>query len=1739
MIINPINARISLGQQRKFLIVLVFVFFLSLVVVLTTPTSFTAEEAFIDAGLLNADGSRVSVIVTAVSADTAAAAVAAVGGQVTSDLSLINAVGATIDGADIHALAALPGIVSVINNHTVSVSGGPNCPPDTPDHAPCASRPGWVTDRQEKHGNVILPVDLKYAAGLAQLPDGGFVAIAEKEYVAFANPDGSIRLLIDDLDFDKPSSPPLVNSDGDVFFMAELAGSDDKSIVYALDSNGNVLWDYTQKNLVQGLGLSPDGAWLYILSAGNKAKLYILDATDGELLGKAEPPTKNPGLFTHPPLVNAEGTVFLQSSGREPDKDNRYSNVIALNPAESLLDNKAYLWQYKAFFDDGDTEILYSFDMAPLLANGKLYLFSDHDKVVFALDAGNGQLQHAFELENGLESQPIIGQDGTLYLPSDNHIYALHPDLTLKFNYVGEGKFSTPVFALDGTAAYIYAGNTVQAIDPITGADLWQVALKGDIKRTPVLDDGGNIIIGSEGKDLVIIAPDGRVTTRLRLNDKYGGVVSSSLPDDQMLILVGDKNLLTIGNLAEHWNPEQIDIQPAEIKDEWEIVNTIAIDIGADLVHETTVMQPDQDGDLQPTPITGEGIMIAVLDSGVFVDKHVKDLLSSPDYATDIKDQFVGQVDFVGDGREGNCNEHDYDVAGGYCSYDWDKSHDPYGHGSHVAGIIWSQITDASTSVSMGIAPGAHVVSVRVLGPDGMGTYEDLIQGIQWVVNNQNNPELSSPIRVMNLSLSAEANLPYFVDPINRAVEQAWAHGIVVLAAAGNEGPEAESITVPGNDPYIITVGAINNQRTPGYWADDFVPTWSASGPTLDGFVKPDVLAPGSQIVSFMHNDEDEVAKLLHDHPDYAETMSLFRMNGTSMATAVTSGVVALMLQADPTLTPDQVKFRLMNASIPAATENGEFHYSPLQQGAGRIWAPEAVLGSSFAVDGVANGGMDISSDLAHDWVMRDGDGSPLFDENGIPVLNEAEMAFHYQGPIRSIVSDDGQYILYFMSVENSVELIVLGGVQAEDMSWVDQQSLDEAALTFTTAGPGQTAWDYGDVWSSGMYNWAGGMYNWAGGMYNWAGGMYNWAGGMYNWAGGMYNWAGGMYNWAGGMYNWAGGMYNWAGGMYNWAGNINNLAGESIGANKWIEDDRPQGYTIHVADLDGSAAWVNMDQWQQTVTITLRDEHQTRIGGAAISGIWSNGGGEVSCFTESNGECTLESPLALNGVSQITFTVSGIEHDTLAYAPTDDIDFDGDSNGSSLMIDRPVHPTVHVNDIDVTSSWINSSQWRLDYMISIVDDQGVPVVDATLNIKWSKGFSGSFSCITNSNGQCHLAVEAVAESIDEVEIQIEDISHWLLKYQSSDNEDADGESNGSKLATEPPSYRPSLHIADLDATTSWISSSSWKATITITVRDDQGNLVQNATISGLWTSGLSGSFDCTTTENGQCDLHAGDLPDDEDQLKLEIINVTHAMLYYVDDHNDDPDDDSNGNNMTIEPPAYRPSIHIADLDATSTWISSSSWNATITITVRDDQGDLVGNATISGLWTSGLSGTFECTTVENGQCEVHAGDLPDDEDQLKLEIINVTHAMLYYVDDHNDDPDDDSNGNNMTIEPPAYRPSIHIADLDATTSWISSSSWNANIMITVMDDQGNLVGNATISGLWTSGLSGTFECTTFENGQCAVPVSELPDDEDQLKFEIIDVTHNLLYYVDDHNDDPDDDSNGDSMTIKPPENRP
>jgi serine protease AprX len=232
---------------------------------------------------------------------------------------------------------------------------------------------------------------------------------------------------------------------------------------------------------------------------------------------------------------------------------------------------------------------------------------------------------------------------------------------------------------------------------------------------------------------------------------------------------------------------------------------------------------------------------------------------------------------------------------------------DNYGHGTHVAGILGGRGVD-SNGVYKGVAPGVEIISLKVSNYTGMANESDVVGALQWVYENKSQYN----IRVVNLSLNSTTESSYHQSPLNAAVEILWFNGVVVVASAGNSGSTYNTIrSAPANDPFIITVGATNNACTANT-NDDTMASFSKYGYTLDGFLKPDILAPGQDIVSVLSSsskwDEDYAYRVVQNG-------QYFRLSGTSMAAPMVAGTVALLLQDEPNLTPDQVKYRLTHAA--------------------------------------------------------------------------------------------------------------------------------------------------------------------------------------------------------------------------------------------------------------------------------------------------------------------------------------------------------------------------------------------------------------------------------------------------------------------------------------------------------------------------------------------------------------------------------------------------------------------------------------------------------------------------------------------------------------------------------------------------------------------------------------------------------------------------------------------------------
>ncbi|MDP2673609.1 MAG: S8 family peptidase [Dehalococcoidia bacterium] len=258
---------------------------------------------------------------------------------------------------------------------------------------------------------------------------------------------------------------------------------------------------------------------------------------------------------------------------------------------------------------------------------------------------------------------------------------------------------------------------------------------------------------------------------------------------------------------------------------------------------------------------------------------------------------------------------------------------DQNGHGTWVAGIIAGR--DARGRF-LGIAPGADLLSVKVAGRDGSAHAGDVIEALQWVVRNKDRYD----VRVINISLYSAIADSYLRDPLAAAVEEAWFQGIVVVVSAGNLGASPFAVDhAPANDPFVITVGSFDDRGTPAR-SDDVIADWSSRGVTVDGYAKPEVTAPGVGIVSVSGGNHSYLAR---QAPEAIVDGRYLRLSGSSASAAVVSGTVALMLDEDPSLTPDEVKYRAAATGAPLAGSQ-----APALDAAGAAFT---------TLEGAANGG--------------------------------------------------------------------------------------------------------------------------------------------------------------------------------------------------------------------------------------------------------------------------------------------------------------------------------------------------------------------------------------------------------------------------------------------------------------------------------------------------------------------------------------------------------------------------------------------------------------------------------------------------------------------------------------------------------------------------------------------------------------------------------------------------------------
>ncbi|TMC75689.1 MAG: hypothetical protein E6J09_11935 [Chloroflexi bacterium] len=310
---------------------------------------------------------------------------------------------------------------------------------------------------------------------------------------------------------------------------------------------------------------------------------------------------------------------------------------------------------------------------------------------------------------------------------------------------------------------------------------------------------------------------------------------------------------------------------------------------------------------------TGRGVTVALMDTGVA--RH-----------PDLEGSVVTQIDFVGDGA---------------------TQLDPSGHGTFVAGLI-----AAHGERFKGVAPDAKLVSLRVLDQKGQGTMHSVLAAFDWLLHNR----VAYHIRVLNLSFGAKQTTSYHRTLLAGVVESAHFAGIAVVAAAGNAGPGSHSVSMPGADPFVITIGSLDDQGTVET-KDDRESTFSGRGPTRDGFAKPDVLAPGEHIVSL------RVPGVALDREDKegSNVSAYARLTGTSASSAMAAGAAALVLQAHTDYSPTQVKGALVaggrdvnGTRTPAVDAAASLGARPARVNAGV--APSAALMKVLVASGQISG---------------------------------------------------------------------------------------------------------------------------------------------------------------------------------------------------------------------------------------------------------------------------------------------------------------------------------------------------------------------------------------------------------------------------------------------------------------------------------------------------------------------------------------------------------------------------------------------------------------------------------------------------------------------------------------------------------------------------------------------------------------------------------------------------------------
>jgi serine protease AprX len=523
-----------------------------------------------------------------------------------------------------------------------------------------------------------------------------------------------------------------------------------------------------------------------------------------------------------------------------------------------------------------------------------------------------------------------------------------------------------------------------------------------DASQVPVLQGSNAVRYVTEDAPAHVTGVLGDVVSTVEgVTDAVDQTVSGTLDETTEVLLPTESNPV----VAEEADPSKVGDPRPQLKE----ASPVDDELGSTSVYQDEIGVTDA----HEAGVTGKGVTVALIDTGVTSIPDLRNRLvniKAPNGST------KKCVDLSG---EGTC-------------------HDSYGHGTFLAGLIAGN-GSASNGEYAGVAPGAKILSVKLAGRDGSASVGKIIYAIQWVTHY--GPQYG--VKVMNLSLGTDSKQSYKVDPLNYAVERAWQSGLTVVVAAGNRGAGAKTISKPADDPLVLTTGAVDDVHSTDP-SDDIIPNFTSRGPTAaDGLTKPDITVPGTLLIS----TRAPGSAIEEKYPNGGVDATYRRGSGTSQSAAVLSGSVALLLQAHPHLTPNQVKYAITKTaqSVPASND-------PNVVGAGLLDIGEAI--ENLPV-GEANRGVQLSN--GHGSIAKS------------------------QGSIR-------------LAVKNGEQLL---GVLGSALPVMEADSSDPSGLRWLKTGWYGGDW-YGGDWYGG--DWYGG--DWYGG--DWYGG--DWYGG--DWYGG--DWYGG-----------------------------------------------------------------------------------------------------------------------------------------------------------------------------------------------------------------------------------------------------------------------------------------------------------------------------------------------------------------------------------------------------------------------------------------------------------------------------------------------------------------------------------------------------------------------------------------------------------------------------------------------------